>query len=110
VNECKRRFPFLSSVGFCLLVSLGWSALAPKPAEIRRTSPRLRRRSPKRRDSWSTDSSDDGRQSRRRRQRHLAPGLRSSAALFLVVVVVAAFAAKTWTKNQDWLSRASLFR
>ena len=84
-----------------------------------------RRRSSKRRDSSSTDSSDDiGLASLstststmtmtmttpfvQKRRFVVTPSFVAAASL--LVLILTCFAAKTWTKNQDWMTRASLFR
>ena len=83
------------------------------------------RRSSKRRDSSSTDSSDDvGLASLstststttmtmttpfvQKRRFVVTPSFVAAASL--LVLILTCFAAKTWTKNQDWMTRASLFR
>ncbi len=73
------------------------------------------------RDSSVTDSSEDGcemttqqQKQHLRQQQQQQPTIVVSPQLILtlslLVIVLALFSTKTWIKNQDWLSRASLFR
>ena len=73
------------------------------------------------RDSSLTDSSEDGcetalrqqqqqQQLRQQQQPTVIVTPQIVLTLTLLVIVLALFSTKTWIKNQDWLSRASLFR
>ena len=72
------------------------------------------------RDSSLTDSSEDGcetalrqqqqQQLRQQQQPTVVVTPQIVLTLTLIVIVLALFSTKTWIKNQDWLSRASLFR
>jgi hypothetical protein len=63
------------------------------------------------RDSSFTDSSEDGNErQQQRRQKQLTFSPQICLALVFFILIVSLFATKTWIKNKDWLSRASLFR
>ena len=127
-------FFFYCSIGFCLLIAVGIKTLLSRLTSVsggqthvarmlkkqqqhllyRRLSKSRQSRS---RDSSFTDSSEDGhdrtqqqQQQQQRKQKQLTFSPQICVALVFFILIVSLFATKTWIKNKDWMSRASLFR